>query len=199
MSALWRDDEAGEALGRRLVPMELRHLDAVTLIENAAYAFPWSRGNFVDSVVAGYPSRVLLDATGTMLGYFIAMAGVDEMHLLNITVAPAVQGRGHARHMLAALVELCAQHAARELWLEVRLSNSRARAIYERLGLPVWMPHGTRGDFGDFSEAGWTRLRPNWIVTPYDTGALPHFEKPEEFMRDYARFLAEADALVAGA
>jgi pimeloyl-ACP methyl ester carboxylesterase len=80
-----------------------------------------------------------------------------------------------------------------------KLFSKDIRAIYERLGLPVWMPHGTRGDFGDFSEAGWTRLRPNWIVTPYDTGALPHFEKPEEFMRDYARFLAEADALVAGA
>ena len=135
MSALWRDDESpGEAVERRLVRMTHRHLDAVTLIEEAAYAFPWSRGNFVDSIVAGYPSRVLLDASDTMLGYFIAMAGVDEMHLLNITVAPAVQGRGHARYMLAALVGLCAEQAARELWLEVRLSNSRARAIYQRLG-----------------------------------------------------------------
>ena len=136
MSALWRDDDAGAdaAVERRLVPMEHRHLDAVTLIESAAYAFPWSRGNFVDSIVAGYPSRVLLDASGTMLGYFVAMAGVDEMHLLNITVAPAVQGHGHARYMMAALVDLCAEQSARELWLEVRLSNSRARAIYERLG-----------------------------------------------------------------
>ena len=135
MSALWRDDaRAEESIDRLLVPMVHRHLDAVTLIENAAYPFPWSRGNFVDSIVAGYPSRVLFDASGTMLGYFIAMAGVDEMHLLNITVAPAVQGRGHARYMLAALVGLCAEHAARELWLEVRLSNSRARAVYERLG-----------------------------------------------------------------
>jgi ribosomal-protein-alanine N-acetyltransferase len=135
VSALWRDDaDAGNAVERRLVPMEYRHLDAVTLIEDAAYAFPWSRGNFVDSIVAGYPARVLLDANDTMLGYFVSMAGVDEMHLLNITVAPAVQGRGHARHMLSALVDMCAQCAARELWLEVRLSNSRARAIYERLG-----------------------------------------------------------------
>ena len=87
----------------------------------------------------------------------------------------------------------------RKTFVSGKLISKDIRAIYERLGLPVWMPHGTKGDFGDFSEAGWTRLRPNWIVTPYDTGALPHFEKPEEFMRDYARFLAEADALVAGA
>jgi ribosomal-protein-alanine N-acetyltransferase len=140
MSALWRDDDdaatgrAAAAGARRLVPMALEHLDAVLAIENAAYAFPWSRGNFVDSIVAGYPARVLLDARAALLGYFVAMAGVDEMHLLNITVAPAVQGRGHARHMMAALVALCSQYAARELWLEVRLSNTRAREIYERLG-----------------------------------------------------------------
>jgi ribosomal-protein-alanine N-acetyltransferase len=139
MSALWRGDVAGGSSGdagaaRRLEPMTLAHLDAVLAIENAAYAFPWSRGNFVDSIVAGYPSRVLLDARGAMLGYFVAMAGVDEMHLLNVTTAPAAQGRGHARHMLAALVRLCRDQAARELWLEVRLSNARARSIYERLG-----------------------------------------------------------------
>ncbi|HKX42794.1 MAG TPA: ribosomal protein S18-alanine N-acetyltransferase [Burkholderiaceae bacterium] len=139
MSALWRDDAdavpAADAAGeRRLVAMALEHLDAVMAIENAAYAFPWSRGNFVDSIVAAYPARVLLDARGALLGYFVAMAGVDEMHLLNITVAPAMQGRGHARHMMAALVALCGECAARELWLEVRLSNTRARAIYERFG-----------------------------------------------------------------
>ena len=137
MSAQWRDDAgpgANADAQRRLLPMTQAHLDAVMAIENAAYPFPWSRGNFVDSIVAGYPARVLLDARGTMLGYFVAMAGVDEMHLLNITVAPAAQSRGHARHMLAALVRLSIEQAARELWLEVRLSNTRARSIYERLG-----------------------------------------------------------------
>jgi len=79
-----------------------------------------------------------------------------------------------------------------------RLFSADIRAIYERLALPVWMPHGTRGDFADFSEAGWTRTRANWQVTPYDAGALPHFEHPEAFMRDYARFLAGAPRTPAG-
>ena len=138
MSALWRDDDdatrAAMAGGRRLAAMALEHLEGVMAIESAAYAFPWSRGNFVDSIVAGYPARVLFDGRGALVGYFVAMAGVDEMHLLNITVAPAAQGRGHARYMMATLVALCGEHAARELWLEVRLSNTRARAIYERFG-----------------------------------------------------------------
>ena len=77
---------------------------------------------------------MLLDARGELLGYFVAMDGVDEMHLLNITVAPAHQHRGHARFMLDALVALCRARGAQQLWLEVRASNPRAQAIYQRCG-----------------------------------------------------------------
>jgi ribosomal-protein-alanine N-acetyltransferase len=134
MSAQWAGARPDASDGRVLVPMSNAHLDAVMAIEAAAYAFPWTRGNFIDSLVAGYPARVLLGPQRQLLGYFIAMPGVDEMHLLNITVAPAEQGRGHARCMIDALIPLCREHAARELWLEVRDSNERARAMYLRLG-----------------------------------------------------------------
>lgn len=117
-----------------LLPMTAVQLDAVIAIEAAAYAFPWSRGNFVDSLAAGYDARVLYDADGAILGYFVAMAGVDEMHLLNITVAPPAWHQGYARFMLDALAALCRERGARQLWLEVRESNARARAIYRRRG-----------------------------------------------------------------
>lgn len=119
---------------RLLLPMTIAHLDAVMAIEVAAYAFPWSRGNFVDSLASGYDAAVLYDGEGGILGYFVAMAGVEEMHLLNITVAPQAQHRGHALHMLDALVSLCRERGARQLWLEVRESNARARTIYLRRG-----------------------------------------------------------------
>ena len=64
----------------------------------------------------------------------VAMSGADEMHLLNITVAPRQQGRGHARCMLDALVGHCAARRASTLWLEVRAGNARAQAIYRRYG-----------------------------------------------------------------
>ncbi len=117
-----------------LLPMSVPHLDAVLAIEASAYAFPWSRGNFVDSLAAGYDARVLYGDDGQILGYFVAMAGVEEMHLLNITVAPRVWHRGHGRDMLDALVALCRERGAKQLWLEVRESNPRARAIYRRRG-----------------------------------------------------------------
>lgn len=133
MSAQWREDDAGAA-DATLSEMGTSHLDAVMALENAVYPFPWSRGNFVDSIAAGYATRVLLDARHHLIGYFVAMAGVDEMHLLNITVAPHAQGEGHARRMMDALVALCRASGAQQLWLEVRESNEHARAIYAHMG-----------------------------------------------------------------
>ncbi|TMH12101.1 MAG: ribosomal-protein-alanine N-acetyltransferase [Betaproteobacteria bacterium] len=127
MSALLREPHL-------LLPMSVDELDAVLAIETIAYSFPWSRGNFIDSLAAGYVARVLLDQSGRLIGYFVAMEGVDEMHLLNLTVAPAEQGQGHARRMLDALVAICRERHAAQLWLEVRESNSRARALYLRYG-----------------------------------------------------------------
>lgn len=120
--------------GRLLLPMGIGQLDAVMAVEAAAYEFPWTRGNFVDSLAAGYAVQVLYGAGGELLGYFVAMGGVEEMHLLNITTAPPHQHQGHARFMLDALVALCRRRGARRLWLEVRRGNQRAQSIYRRRG-----------------------------------------------------------------
>ena len=76
-------------------------LDAVLAVEQRAYAHPWNRTNFLDALQAGYQAQMLV-AGDTLLGYFIAMEGVDEIHLLNITVAPEYQGQGWARILLDA-------------------------------------------------------------------------------------------------
>jgi ribosomal-protein-alanine N-acetyltransferase len=109
-------------------------LDAVLAIEVQAYAFPWTRGNFIDSIAAGYLTRALVADDGELIGYFVAMPGFEEMHLLNVTVAAPHQGRGHARRLLAELYALSAGFAATAVWLEVRESNARARALYLREG-----------------------------------------------------------------
>lgn len=115
-------------------PVELGDLDTLVAIETAAYPFPWSRGNFVDSLNAGYLARKRLDAEGRWLGYFLAMPGVQEVHLLNLTVVPDHQRRGHARAMLDELARESLGLGALRLWLEVRTSNLRAQAVYRRYG-----------------------------------------------------------------
>jgi ribosomal-protein-alanine N-acetyltransferase len=62
------------------------------------------------------------------------MQGVDEVHLLNITVDPEFQGQGLARVMLDALVLWARGQAAHWLWLEVRVGNQRAIKVYEAHG-----------------------------------------------------------------
>ncbi len=117
-----------------LQPMTVAQLDAVLAIEVDVYPFPWTRGNFVDSLAAGYWARVLYTADGLLLGYLVAMSGVEEMHLLNITVAREHQGSGHAHVMHDALVAEARRRGASRLWLEVRQSNDHARRVYLHLG-----------------------------------------------------------------
>ena len=131
MSARPSDEARSE--GARLHPMALPDLPAVVALEQLVYSHPWSRGNFIDSMAAGHDMQVLVDADG-LLGYSVAMWAVDEVHLLNITVAPRVQGRGHARHLLDALRERALVRGMATLWLEVRVSNARAQQVYVRYG-----------------------------------------------------------------
>jgi ribosomal-protein-alanine N-acetyltransferase len=142
-------------------PLTSRDLDAVMRLEVQAYDFPWTRGNFVDSLLAGYWAHALFqseapsdDCPAELLAYAWAMAGVGEVHLLNITVARSSQGRGYARFLLDYLVAWCQEIQADDLWLEVRPSNARAIALYERYGFetvgrrPNYYPanHGRRED-----------------------------------------------------
>ena len=114
--------------------MTVHDLDAVVAVEASTYSHPWTRGNFTDSLAAGYLAEVTLDDERAVVGYFVAMAGVDELHLLNITMAPAWQGQGHGSVLLAAVQQHAQALGLASLWLEVRQSNQRARDLYQRLG-----------------------------------------------------------------
>jgi pimeloyl-ACP methyl ester carboxylesterase len=64
------------------------------------------------------------------------------------------------------------------------------QSLYRALELPVWMVHGVRGDFQDYSKVPLFASRPNWMIEVFPTGALPHFELPGEVTRSYDAFLA---------
>lgn len=108
----------------------------------------WTPENYRSSLRAGYWSQVLCEAGGAQAGRVVAacvaMDGVDEIHLLNIAVARAWQGRGLALRLLHMLYERCRQQRAEALWLEVRPSNARARALYLREG---FVDIGVRKDY----------------------------------------------------
>ncbi len=125
-------------------PLALADLDELMRIEAASYPYPWSRGNFQDSLAHGNwtislwgPPRESAQETppeSVLLGYAVAMEGVEEVHLLNLTVHPQHRRLGHAQRMLSRLVDWAVSRGLWWLWLEVRASNESARRLYEHCG-----------------------------------------------------------------
>ncbi len=109
-------------------------LDAVLAVEAGAYSHPWTRGNFIDSLAAGHWTDLRHDERGALQAYSVAMPAVDDLHLLNLTVAPPWQGQGLARELLERLADRGRVSALRRLLLEVRPSNPRALQLYRQRG-----------------------------------------------------------------
>lgn len=132
----------------RYALMTHEDLDAVHSVEKTAYGQPWSHKHFRDSIDSDYLAVMLLGeplpgemslAAGphqgrVLLGYLVAMMGVEEVHLLNVTVAPAMQRKGWGRVLMDGLILWSRGQQAHSLWLEVRESNTGARALYESMG-----------------------------------------------------------------
>ncbi|MCB1961371.1 MAG: ribosomal protein S18-alanine N-acetyltransferase [Rhodocyclaceae bacterium] len=108
-------------------------LEWVMAHEVQLYPFPWSRGNFADSLGAGYLCRVMLD-DATPIGYAVLMVVLDEAHLLNFSVILTAQRRGAGAAMLAHLRDELRALGVLQLFLEVRPSNTPALALYTASG-----------------------------------------------------------------
>jgi ribosomal-protein-alanine N-acetyltransferase len=113
--------------------MQFEDLDRIMEIEPRIYSHPWSRGNFADSLHAGY-SCWIYESEGEVVGYAVMMSVLDEAHLLNISIAQDCQGRGMGRALLEHVIDIARRHGAQMMFLEVRPSNKNAIALYESIG-----------------------------------------------------------------
>ena len=114
--------------------MQVDDLPAVLGIERMAYSHPWSRRIFEDCLaIGGYECRVY-EAQGILCAYSVMSWGAGEAHLLNICVHPERQGRGLGREVLRQVIGRAREKAADTLFLEVRVSNTGARRLYESAG-----------------------------------------------------------------
>ena len=116
-----------------LARMREQELDEVVSIEDAIYTHPWTRGNFVDSLRAGYQCCVLRQGS-ELIGYFVLMVAAGEAHLLNLSIAAARQRAGYGSLLLKEAADHARSLGARSLFLEVRPSNRGAQALYTRFG-----------------------------------------------------------------
>jgi ribosomal-protein-alanine N-acetyltransferase len=121
------------ALEVRFEAMTDAQLAAVVAVEQQAHPHPWQRRHFSDCLESGYQAQVLM-AGDVLLGYFVAMKGFEEVHLLNITVAPEHQRQGWAHVLLDALALWARGLDMHWLWLEARTGNTRAIHVYKAHG-----------------------------------------------------------------
>lgn len=118
---------------------QMREADipAVLRVEKDSYEFPWSAGNFHDSIHAGYSAWVY-EVGGQIIGHAVLMTILDEAHLLNITIAPSWRRQGLGRVLLEHAMDVARQLHARDLYLEVRPTNDAAIALYEKIGFEAF-------------------------------------------------------------
>jgi ribosomal-protein-alanine N-acetyltransferase len=116
--------------------LELRDLTPIETIERASYPSPWSRSMFASELAK--PSSISLGAfdaeNGALVGYLIISRYVDAWHVMNLAVAPEWRRRGIAVALMERLFEVTAGDDRRGYTLEVRISNTAAIRLYERLG-----------------------------------------------------------------
>ena len=117
----------------KLRPMTASDLDAIMAIERVNFPFPWTEGNFKDSINSGYMCLVM-EQGKQLMGYAILMMVLDEAHLLNISVAQSHQGQGWGRYLLVQMMEMGREKGGLNMFLEVRPSNHSALGLYESMG-----------------------------------------------------------------
>jgi [ribosomal protein S18]-alanine N-acetyltransferase len=121
--------------------LDLADLGAIEAIERRAYPTPWSRSMFASELAK--PTSVCLGAFegDRLVGYIINSRYVDAWHVMNVAVDPDYHRRGIASSLLQRLFELTKDDERRGYTLEVRVTNTAAIALYEKLGFE---PRGVR-------------------------------------------------------
>ncbi len=117
----------------RLREMNLADMDAIMRIEQRVHAHPWTRGNFTDALKSDCVCKVY-EAEGAMLGYVVFMPAVDEVQLLNISIAAGQQRKGLGRKLLDETMKIARGMNMRRMLLEVRPSNVAALGLYRDAG-----------------------------------------------------------------
>lgn len=113
--------------------MRTSDLDLVVKNETAAYENGWNKRIFIDCLRAGYLCWVLANKQ-QIVAHGVMSVAIGECHLLTLCVDPAYQRKGYGRKLFSLLLDRASKLEARECFLEVRPSNTKAIALYRSLG-----------------------------------------------------------------
>lgn len=114
--------------------MRTGDIEEVVAIERASCAQPWSESLFFNEIQNPRSRPRVARKNGTVAGYLCSSVIMDEGHILNLAVHPAVRRTGVASVLISDAVARLREGGCRFLFLEVRDSNITAREIYEKFG-----------------------------------------------------------------
>ena len=106
-------------------------LTLVSDIERRSYEFPWSHGVFRDCLLASYQCFVL-ERDDRVVGYSVLSVAASEAHILNICIDQNFRSLGYGERLLDEVLFRARSSAVREIFLEVRPSNTHALALYKK-------------------------------------------------------------------
>ena len=110
-------------------PMREDDLACVAALEAQIHAAPWTIGNFRDALATGYAGHVG-ERDGRIVAYGVLMLGPGEAQILNLSVIPECRRQGLGRELLRRFIDDARRLGAEQVFLEVRMSNEAAIALY---------------------------------------------------------------------
>lgn len=108
--------------------------NAAFKLQTACHAFPWSQAVFVDCLTPPYFAWQLVDESDVVQGYYVGLLAAVEATLMDIGVAQTSRGQGLGRELVKHFLLECNKRQALDAWLEVRVSNKPAIALYQDMG-----------------------------------------------------------------
>jgi len=111
-------------------------INSIITIENQQYTHPWKPHQFTSELNHDIAFFYVAEApeSGQIMGYIIFWVIEDTMELHNITTAPAFQGKKVGKHLLKLMLDTANKKQVKEIFLEVRASNTTAWHFYEAFG-----------------------------------------------------------------
>lgn len=131
--------------------LTLEDLDRIMEIEHASFTLPWSREAFTLELTQNHFAKYLVAMeNGYVVGYCGMWVILDEAHITNIAIHPDYRGKKYGEALMLEMVALALAHGADRMTLEVRVSNTPAQRLYEKMG---FASHGIRkGYYTDNNE-----------------------------------------------
>ncbi|MFC7372424.1 ribosomal protein S18-alanine N-acetyltransferase [Fictibacillus iocasae] len=110
-------------------------IEDIVGIEQCSFATPWTAEAFYNEIVGNqFAHYLLIEEKLQTIGYCGVWIVMDEAHITNIAILPEHRGRGLGEGLLVEAKKLAKRYGAATVTLEVRLTNTAARGLYEKLG-----------------------------------------------------------------